>query len=197
MRRFNNDEEANAWVAAQRSSGVAGMEDQCLLMVLMGGTDDPDFAACEAEAERRAMAGSLHCQRALYGLLLAVWNAGGITDVELVERGEPVSRMAASQGDPVDIRALVDLLSVKALSLRRLGAADAAYEAQVEALTLVSELGNESDDPEVIEQAGAQYRSLVGCFSEDAVEGVRWEMIFRAFDTEQRLEPEVAARIGN
>lgn len=192
-RLFASEQEASAYVAAERVRGVAAMEDQCLLMLALGGSAEPEFEAVWQELEGRAARGSLFCQRGIIRIVTEVWGAGRMSADGFLDAVEPFARMAARSGQDRDLCELAGVFAVRASCLRKRGEHDEAHALEVEALKLLGRVANESESPVSIVAAAADYQALAQRFPDAASEASIDLWVQSLTADPLRDEPEVTA----
>ena len=193
MARFATDAEADAYEACERSKGVAAMADDCLIAIVMGGLEKPDWDACQIELTRRVEGGNLGCQRAAFAILYVMWANQRIGDQLFLERAEPIARLAASGGDHRDASSLAGTLAIRAAWLRKIGGAEAGHAVEVEALTLLGTIANDATDNEVVTVATGDFATFALDFSPLALDEARLALWADGLAVEQEHEPEVVA----
>jgi hypothetical protein len=169
------------------------LPDEKLIAIVIGGDDEPGWNDCQQELTARVERGNLGCQRASIAILVRLWGEGQLSTGAFLERAEPVARLAAANGSEGDISTLAGVLSVRAELLRDVGLADLAHPFEVEALTLLGSIANESADEKIALTAAGDFKALAATFSNDAQQDAKIELFCRNLETEQQDEPEVAA----
>ena len=195
MRTFSSNAEARAYVERQRSAGVQAMDDQALVMIIMGGNDEPDFTACDEEMLRRIEIGNRPMMRCAWGILFEMWAARRVSTWKLIEVAEPIVRQLAECGPADDVRPLAAVLGFKGTMLRSERGPDAAYDTEVEALKLVGRIANDAHDVSVIQWAATEHALLAAFASPSAVASAHFELWAESLG-EQRMEPEVAEAVA-
>lgn len=193
MAHFANRDEAEAYLACERSKGAAAMADDCLIAIVMCGDEEPAWESCEAELTYRAQGGSLACQRGLFAILHTMWAKERISDELFLELAEPIARLAAAQGDHRDIMRLAGALAIRAAWLKKTGAAEAAQPVEVEALTLLGTIANQTFDHRAMALAADDFNAFARDFSAAALGEARALLWCDGVLVDRKPEPEVIA----